>query len=68
MDLGGLERKILKRIYGLTLELARWGIRCTKESCGLDKDTDVITPLQDGDTRNTEDDLRKCVLVDQYGG
>jgi len=50
MALGALEREILTRKYGLTQEIAQWGIHCANESCGLYKD---------GGTRNTEDDLRK---------
>jgi hypothetical protein len=59
MALGALEREILTRMYGLTQEMAQWVIHFTNESCGLYKDIDVIAPLQDGGTRNTEDDLRK---------
>ena len=51
MALGVLERKILNRIYGLTQEIAQWGIHCANESRGLYKNTDVVMPLQDGGTR-----------------
>jgi len=49
--LGVLERKILKRIYGLTQEIAQWGIHYAKESRGVYKDTNVVMPLLDGGTR-----------------